>query len=1211
MKKKALCILLALVLCVGVLSVASLATEAPSPTELSEPSESTGEAVVSDEPDVGDELDETGDADETDGENPAAADGTEAVSLGLFDGESETTTITVGQTVTDAAEAVYSIELENDVLYYLDAAPSVEVVIASPEGGGSATGGNGTTVNGGGCYALHANEAKTCTLTVTAGGSFTLKTGASAATALSADTTVSTTLAAGASALYSLTASQEETYYYGCSGCGLSYYNSEGKGEDVLGLHLDAGKTTYVLIQNWSDEEEKTVSFCLHSESAIPSWTMDTGTINTTETLFKVTFPAGCYVFETTSSSGNIMPSGGYDMDVFQHLDDYYSLCDDGLFVPEDRTLVFYLGAGTHTLRSVVESDYTVGEFATTYSTSGLYCFVAEAGDYRLTTAGTNTEATVYSAAGKTLATVEGNDCVLFSVSAGQKLYVSCSGHEPSFQLEKVMAKTITLGTEISLTGTYERYTYTAAEDGYLCIYAPQAIQLYKPSALSDWADYGWASHEMEQAASYESSLTGYGFIPVKKGVALVLDLCAESGDSATVTFGTETSLFANNALTVGADGTTLSADEGTWKRFTPTADGYYAISVSTTGSSGTAEGAGGPPPAGGGEQVTMSVSGKTEKIWHAGDEERLYLKAGQGYVFSLAKGMKMTIAPVTKKTLALDTETAVNIGEMWTYTATEKGIYELTMDGVLVDRYINGSPGTIGANSKAIRVLQANETLDMQVSAAERGETSGGKLTLRKLSLTDLTALELNKEYKEADGALAATTPYAFSPNAQGLYVLYGWANIYGAGSCSEWISDPYAEGTLFWLDANEGAIIGFYDFVVNDIQITTAASLQTTTLPLGVKTTLTCGDYYCFTAPADGTYVLSVAQEGRPENAREAIVCAIDGKAQGHDVLRILQKPEGWDEQYTPWSCELKKGESVYVLGTVFTDSGISALMSVGQHTCQWDSGVVTKEATTTAEGEKTYTCSVCGDTKIETIAAITVVNQLKDIAADIDEDAEADDIREAVQDIGAETLTEALSGGAAEAVIEQLEQLEEELDGSVTIVVTDDAQESGVSSSVTIVGAKLNNLAEEGSNITLTIDVAPEEKTLPSGVSEENAIHLTIDLEGVENPHELAVPVCLTIAIPETMDPQKVCLVHYVTGKTQPEILTPVVYQEADGTWYARFVIGGFSHFVLAERETVVANVARAPKTGDEAALSLWLALLAVGALAATVLAKKKAK
>lgn len=43
-------------------------------------------------------------------------------------------------------------------------------------------------------------------------------------------------------------------------------------------------------------------------------------------------------------------------------------------------------------------------------------------------------------------------------------------------------------------------------------------------------------------------------------------------------------------------------------------------------------------------------------------------------------------------------------------------------------------------------------------------------------------------------------------------------------------------------------------------------------------------------------------------------------------------------------------------------------------------WDSGAVTKEATTEEEGTKTYTCTVCGETKTETIPKLEEIKTLK---------------------------------------------------------------------------------------------------------------------------------------------------------------------------------------------------------------------------------------
>ena len=62
-------------------------------------------------------------------------------------------------------------------------------------------------------------------------------------------------------------------------------------------------------------------------------------------------------------------------------------------------------------------------------------------------------------------------------------------------------------------------------------------------------------------------------------------------------------------------------------------------------------------------------------------------------------------------------------------------------------------------------------------------------------------------------------------------------------------------------------------------------------------------------------------------------------------------------------------KAGEKTYTC-TVCGDTKTETLAAVGH---SWDEGEVTIEATCEKAGEKTYTCTVCGDTKTETIAAV----------------------------------------------------------------------------------------------------------------------------------------------------------------------------------------------------------------------------------------------
>lgn len=71
----------------------------------------------------------------------------------------------------------------------------------------------------------------------------------------------------------------------------------------------------------------------------------------------------------------------------------------------------------------------------------------------------------------------------------------------------------------------------------------------------------------------------------------------------------------------------------------------------------------------------------------------------------------------------------------------------------------------------------------------------------------------------------------------------------------------------------------------------------------------------------------------------------------------------------------------------------------------------------------------------------------------------------------------------------------------------------------------------------------------------------------LGAAEEPvKELAVPVCITLPLPESItDPTGLLIHHYHGGAgAAPEVIQPVVFQDADGRWMARFCTGSFSIF-----------------------------------------------
>jgi LPXTG-motif cell wall-anchored protein len=81
----------------------------------------------------------------------------------------------------------------------------------------------------------------------------------------------------------------------------------------------------------------------------------------------------------------------------------------------------------------------------------------------------------------------------------------------------------------------------------------------------------------------------------------------------------------------------------------------------------------------------------------------------------------------------------------------------------------------------------------------------------------------------------------------------------------------------------------------------------------------------------------------------------------------IPVTMKASGLEGQ-DPAENQLDADENVVPIG--FVDGKIT----VKAHTHTWDAGKVTKAATCAAEGEKTFTCTACGETKTEKIAKTT---------------------------------------------------------------------------------------------------------------------------------------------------------------------------------------------------------------------------------------------
>lgn len=191
----------------------------------------------------------------------------------------------------------------------------------------------------------------------------------------------------------------------------------------------------------------------------------------------------------------------------------------------------------------------------------------------------------------------------------------------------------------------------------------------------------------------------------------------------------------------------------------------------------------------------------------------------------------------------------------------------------------------------------------------------------------------------------------------------------------------------------------------------------------------------------------------------------------------------------------------------------------------------------------------------------AAREITDQLNQI----DKNASKEDIRRAVQDLGQTELHNALTADILEAgtgASEALAALEAALGGPAKASVDETMADRFDAGGVSVVGAALNNVTGDP---VLNIG-APKDS---HDVRDENysstlAVDFSMDLAGVENPHDLAVPVKVTLPIPEDINPDFLAILHYRAGGSFEEVLHTVF--QKDGQWYASFVLSSFSDFTL---------------------------------------------
>ena len=171
------------------------------------------------------------------------------------------------------------------------------------------------------------------------------------------------------------------------------------------------------------------------------------------------------------------------------------------------------------------------------------------------------------------------------------------------------------------------------------------------------------------------------------------------------------------------------------------------------------------------------------------------------------------------------------------------------------------------------------------------------------------------------------------------------------------------------------------------------------------------------------------------------------------------------------------------------------------------------------------------------------------------------------EQVQNLDQKALREAMSADKeGTGVTGQMAELEEKLGIGATVTVEDETL--GIDANdVEIIGAGFST--EGTGKPDFTISMADEEISLSNTYQNrvQMEFSLTYSLGADTQLITLAVPIQITIPVPEGIDSRYLRIIHYRQDNSR-ELITPYIFDGDNGTKMARFTVDQLSPFVFAE-------------------------------------------
>lgn len=182
---------------------------------------------------------------------------------------------------------------------------------------------------------------------------------------------------------------------------------------------------------------------------------------------------------------------------------------------------------------------------------------------------------------------------------------------------------------------------------------------------------------------------------------------------------------------------------------------------------------------------------------------------------------------------------------------------------------------------------------------------------------------------------------------------------------------------------------------------------------------------------------------------------------------------------------------------------------------------------------------------------------------VASEVSNSTQANQAITILKNTNADTLQQRLmTSESAASSFASLESAVKSAKGiRVSVDTSSSSAPSAVRSGVSVTGAAFN---ASGTSVRLVVDAPSSAYNISAGYQ------ISMTMSGVSNPEKLAVPVIITLPVPSDVRADRLVVLHYHNGSSNPTTIVPVISGNS-----LRFTVTGFSDFVVTDADATVGN------------------------------------